>query len=283
MSRPWELCRVCSLISRISFRSRSKAGEIKFFLTSGPAVGDGERVYKCSPGAPAAARAPTGPCGGEGARRGGRGRAAPRRGGWRRRRRRRRQKQRQSPFCLAPRPGKGTCEAGRAPAGETRPQQPPAPRLAGGPTEPGRPTDSPFFHHPHGWKRGPRGLPAGLGRDRRVAFPATGANCKRAIKSEPRKVINGPFAFKRGPRPESVSHQEKGWRGERLELGVRRFSKLPRPPRSGTLWRSKSVAALAPSSPEPLTDTGAGAGRIPVIREFGPAGAVLPISYEAGR
>ena len=34
MSRPWELCRVCSLISRISFRSRSEAGKIKFFLTS---------------------------------------------------------------------------------------------------------------------------------------------------------------------------------------------------------------------------------------------------------
>lgn len=66
MSRPWELCRVCSLISRISFRSRSKAGEIKFFLTSGPAVSGGERVHKCSPGARAASRAPAGPCGGEG-------------------------------------------------------------------------------------------------------------------------------------------------------------------------------------------------------------------------
>jgi len=52
------LCRVCSLISRISFRSRSKAGEIKFFLTSGPPVGDGERGYKCPPGAPAASRPP---------------------------------------------------------------------------------------------------------------------------------------------------------------------------------------------------------------------------------
>lgn len=59
-----------------------------------------------------------------------------------------------------------------------------------------------------------------------------------------------------------VSHRERGWRGERLRLGVRRFSKLPLPPRSGTLWRSKSMAVLAPSSYEPPMDTGARAGRI---------------------
>lgn len=50
-------------------------------------------------------------------------------------------------------------------------------------------------------KRGPRGLLAGFSHRRRVAFPATGANCKRPIKSKRGKVINGPFAFKRGPRP----------------------------------------------------------------------------------
>lgn len=100
-------------------------------------------------------------------------------------------------------------------------------------------------------------------------------------------MINGPFAFKSGLRSGlprlSVSHQEKGWRGERLRLGVRRFSKLPRLPRSGTLWRSKSIAVLAPSSYEPLMDTGAGTGRILFIRESGLAGAALPVPYEAGR
>lgn len=84
-------------------------------------------------------------------------------------------------------------------------------------------------------------------------------------------MINGPFGFKRGPRAGlprlRVSHQERGWRGERLRLGVRRFSKLPLPPLSGTLWRSKSMAVLVPSSYEPLMDTGAGAGRILLIRE----------------
>lgn len=70
------------------------------------------------------------------------------------------------------------------------------------------------------------------------------------------------FRFQRGPLAGlarlRVSHQERGWRGARLRLGVRRFSKLPLPPRSGTLWRSKSMAVLAPSSYEPLMDTGAG-------------------------
>lgn len=181
-------------------------------------------------------------------------------------------------------PGRGRhLRGGLSPCGGDAPAAAASPAPCGGTHGAGAATDPPILTHPpHGWKRGPRGLPAGLGHNRRVAFPATGANCKRPIKSERRKVINGPFAFKRGPRPESVSHQEKGWRGERLRLGVRRFSKLPRPPRSGTLWRSKSVAALAPSSPEPLMDTGAGAGRSLVIRESGPAGAVLPISYEAG-
>lgn len=39
-----------------------------------------------------------------------------------------------------------------------------------------------------------------------------------------------------------------------VTAGVRRFSKLPRPSRSGILWRSKSIAVLAPSSYEPLMD-----------------------------
>lgn len=103
MSRPWELCRVCSLISRISFRSRSKAGEIKFFLTSGPAVGDGERLYKCSPGAPRSTGAPAGPCGAMGLPRR-RGRAAH--GGDQEK-----EKDKADPAVPAP-AGAGTCGAG---------------------------------------------------------------------------------------------------------------------------------------------------------------------------
>lgn len=51
MSRPWELCRVCSLISRINFRSRSKAGKIKFFLPSGSSPGLGRPELYIGPGA----------------------------------------------------------------------------------------------------------------------------------------------------------------------------------------------------------------------------------------
>lgn len=51
MSRPWELCRVCSLISRISFRSRSEAGKIKFFLTSRSSRGLWRPALYIGPGA----------------------------------------------------------------------------------------------------------------------------------------------------------------------------------------------------------------------------------------
>lgn len=51
MSRPWGLCRVCSLISRINFRSRSKAGKIKFFLTSGSSRGLWRPALYIGPGA----------------------------------------------------------------------------------------------------------------------------------------------------------------------------------------------------------------------------------------
>lgn len=171
MSRPWELCRVCSLISRISFRSRSKAGEIKFFLTSGPAVGDGERVYKWSPRTPSASRAPAGPCGGEDTPEAA-GPSVPTAG-----RRRRRMAE-----PVLPAPGPGT------PPARLRLPGPPAPRLAGGPTELGRP-------RPRLGKRGPRGLPAGFARSRQGSFPATGASYERPIESKRGKVMNGPFAL----------------------------------------------------------------------------------------
>lgn len=146
MSRPWELCRVCSLISRISFRSRSKAGEIKFFLTSGPAVGDGERVYKCSPGAPAAAGAPARPCGEMGLPRQ-QGRAAPRRGQGKDKDERRQI----LPSLLRPgQPPARRAEpgAGAVPAASSQPC------LAGTPAELGRPRPPPG-------KRGPRGHQGG--------------------------------------------------------------------------------------------------------------------------
>lgn len=236
MSRPWELCRVCSLISRISFRSRSKAGEIKFFLTSGPAVGDGERLYKCSPGAPAAAGAAAGPCGAVGLP-GQRGRAGTRG----------RARMREGKSCLpcSARPGQAPA-GGLSPVRERCPQHPPNPGAGAGADPPG--------------KEGPGG-----------SFPATGANCKRSIKSERGEVINDPFGFKRGLPRLRVSHQERGGRGERLRLGVRRFSKLLLPPRSGTLCRGKSVAVLAPSGSGALMDTGAGAGRALLVREPGPS------------
>lgn len=211
---------------------------------------------------PAASWAPAGPCGGEGAPEAV-GLSVPTAG--------RRRRRKAEPALPAPGPG--------TPPARLRLSGPPAPRLAGGLTELRRP-------RPSLGKRGPKGLPAGLSRSRRVSFPATGASCERPIERKRGKVMNGPFAFKRGPRPGlprlSVSHQKR-WRGERLRLGVRRFSKLPRPPRSGTLWRSKSIAVLAPSGYEPLMGTRAGAGRTLFIREPGLAGAASPPSYEAGR
>lgn len=162
MSRPWELCRVCSLISRISFRSRSKAGEIKFFLTSGPAVGDGERVYKCSPGAPAASRAPAGPCGRARAPEAA-GPSGPTAG--------RRRRRRQIPLCLLP--GRGNHLRGGL-----------SPGVGAVPT--GEATEMERTRLPTG-KRGPRGLPEGLAPSREVAFPATGANGKRPINSKERR------------------------------------------------------------------------------------------------
>lgn len=195
MSRPWELCRVCSLISRISFRSRSKAGEIKFFLTSGPAVGDGERVYKCSPGAPAASRAPAEPCRGAGAPEAA-GPSGPSAG-------RRRRRRRQIPLCLLP--GRGNhLRGGLSPGGGAVP--------TGGATEVGR-TRPPRARGDRGGYR-PGSLPDDGSPSLQQALMAKGQ-----LKAKRGKVINGPFAFKRGPGPGflrlRVSHQEKGWRGER--------------------------------------------------------------------
>lgn len=95
--------------------------------------------------------------------------------------------------------------------------------------------------------------------------------------------MNGPFGLKRGPRaglPGCECRPGRGGRGERSRLGVRRFSKLPLPPRSGTLWRSKSMAVLAPSSYGPPMDTGAGAGRILFHRGARPE---LPCLFPTGR